>query len=407
MKKLRVGIWINENYNPEIGGGFSYYSQLINVIYNYSFKETEVIFISTKFSQTWNKMDKSYELKTPIFNTSSLSIFYRIANKITSKLRLKANNIYYNKEKNKNNDTIKKELYQVVDMLYYPIPIPDYFIENFPYIYTLWDIGHLSMFAFPEVAMNNVFESRKFHHDNIPQKALMVFAESEQGKKEIAKYLNLNEHRIKVIPIFPSEIISDNIVSKKPILVNSDSFFIHYPAQFWSHKNHYNLLLAFKIALETFPNLKLIFCGSDKGNKKYITDVIENLELMDSVTDLGFIEMEELKWLYENSQGLVMPTFLGPTNMPLLEAASLGCPVSCSDLEGHKEQLGLYANYFNPLKPNEIAQKICQMIQENQNGIQKTYNSIFNIDNALIQIDASFSEIKSIRFCWGESDEIF
>ena len=50
-----------------------------------------------------------------------------------------------------------------------------------------------------------------------------------------------------------------------------------------------------------------------------------------------------------------MPTLLGPTNMPLLEAACLDCPVICSDLEGHREMLGDYALYFNPYSPEDIS----------------------------------------------------
>jgi glycosyltransferase involved in cell wall biosynthesis len=280
-------------------------------------------------------------------------------------------------------------------------------IENFPYIYTLWDIGHLSMYAFPEVAMNKVYESRKKHHDVVPQKALMVFCESEIGKKEAVQYLNLNEDRIKIVPLFPSEIITDKIKVEKPVELSEDSFFIHYPAQFWSHKNHYNLLLAFNIVLSSFPSLKLIFSGSDKGNKEYILKLIEELKLTDSILDIGFVKIEELKYIYQHSQGLVMPSFLGPTNMPLLEAADLGCSVACSNLEGHKEQLGNYAYYFDPLNPKEIAQMIIAMIEDKQKGKQRVYNSSFNMSNALLQIDKAFSEIKNVRFCWGTNDKIF
>lgn len=405
MRKLRIGIWINEDYKPEMGGGFGYYSQLINAAYNYNFSDAEIKFIAKKFSSDWDKRDKSYEIQTLDFKPSILPLQYRIVNKIASKLRIQTKLIDYYKEKNINNELLKEELSSVIDVIYYPIPGCS--IENFPYIYTLWDLGHLSMYAFPEVAMNNVYESRKSHHDLFPQKALMVFCESESGKKQAIQYLDLNENRIKVIPIFPSEIISDKITAEKPVVLSEDSFFIHYPAQFWSHKNHYNLLLAFEIVLSKFPSLKLIFSGSDKGNKEYVLGLIQVLKLTNSVLDLGFIKTEELKWIYYHSQGLVMPTFLGPTNMPLLEAAELGCSVACSNLEGHKEQLGDFAYYFDPLSPKEIAQMIIIMIEEKQKGEGRIYTSNFNIMNALNKIDLAFSEIKNVRFCWGTKDKIY
>lgn len=405
MRKLRVGVWINEDYKPEMGGGFGYYSQIINAIYNYNFVDTEIVFISKNFSRDWDKDDKSYTIKTPDFKTRALPFQYKVINKIASVLRLQTKSIDHSKEKEAQGEILKKELSDVIDIIYYPIPGCS--IENFPYIYTLWDIGHLSMYAFPEVSMNNVFESRKRHHDLFPQKALIIFCESESGKKDAVKYLSLNENRIKVVPIFPSEIISEKIVALKPVSLSEELFFIHYPAQFWSHKNHYNLLLAFQVVLIKFPNLKLIFSGSDKGNKEYILQLIYELNLGQSVIDLGFVQTEELKWIYQHSQGLVMPTFLGPTNMPLLEAAELGCSVACSDLEGHNEQMGAYAYYFNPMNSNEMAQKIVEMVDDKQNGIRRVYDSNFNIKKALEKSDLAFSEIKNIRFCWGTNDKIF
>ena len=255
--------------------------------------------------------------------------------------------------------------------------------------------------------MNNVFEGRKYHHDHYPHKALMIFAESNAGKQNIIKYLQINAARIKVVPLFPSEIVNEDIVPKLPETLAPDLFFIHYPAQYWAHKNHFNLLIAFRILIEKFPAIKLILTGSDKGNKEYIKQLIAEYHLDSSVIDLGFVSNEELKWLYLHSRGLVMPTFLGPTNMPLLEAAELDCPVACSKLDGHVEQLGDYGYYFDPSNPEEIASTICTMINDTTNNIKRIYKNNFNINNAIESIDKAFSELKYIRFCWGTNDDIY
>lgn len=405
MRKLRIGVWINANYQPEAGGGFGYYSQIINAVDDYQFSNAEIIYVSRKFSENWSKKNKSYEIKTLEFKNPSRSLLQKFVRKIAKSFGFELQIIENSKQKKNNEQQLKAELAKVVDLIYYPIPGCS--VPNFPYIYTLWDVGHLSMYAFPEVSMNGVFESRKHHHEIFPQKALLVFCESEAGKIEAINYLSLNKDKIKVVPIFPSEIVSEKISLLKPSILNENSFFIHYPAQFWSHKNHYNLLLAFQIVVYQFPNLKLILSGSDKGNKNYILGLINELDLSNSVIDLGFIKNEELKWIYRYSQGLVMPTFLGPTNMPLLEAAELGCAVACSNLKGHQEQLGNYADYFDPKDSEQIAQTIIKMIKDNENKKQRVYVSNFNIKNALHQIDLAFSEAQNIRFCWGSNDKIF
>jgi glycosyltransferase involved in cell wall biosynthesis len=37
---------------------------------------------------------------------------------------------------------------------------------------------------------------------------------------------------------------------------------------------------------------------------------------------------------------MVMPTFIGPTNLPVIEAFSMGCPVICSNVAGYEQQVG-------------------------------------------------------------------
>jgi glycosyltransferase involved in cell wall biosynthesis len=203
-----------------------------------------------------------------------------------------------------------------------------------------------------------------------------------------------------VIPIFPSGVVSSECIAEKPAKMKTDDVFIHYPAQYWAHKNHYNLLHAMTSVVKKFPNIKLVLTGSDSGNKDYIVQTIAELRLEKNVVELGFISIPELRWLYENSQGLVMPTFFGPTNMPLLEAAELGCPVACTNLPGHIEELGEYGYYFSSTNPEEMADKIVQMIQDKKNGVVKKYDSKFNIDNALKALDRAFTELKPIRFAW-------
>lgn len=399
MKKLRVGVWVDENYSATMGGGFGYFIQILDELSVYNFKDAEIVFIAKKFSKDWSKKDKSYQIETPNFSLASLPLKFRIINKLALIFGIKLNSIHYSRQKNENNKKLIFELSQVIDLIYYPIPGCQ--IENFPFVYTLWDLGHLSTYSFPELSLDGVFEERYEHHILYPYKALMVFCESETGKKQAVQFLNLNSNNIKVIPLFSSEIINSKYSPERPPLVDEDAFFIHYPAQFWAHKNHYNLILAFKEVMILYPSLKLIFTGADKGNKAYIASLISELNLTNQIIDLGFIAIEELKWLYLHSQGLVMPTLLGPTNMPILEAAALGCPVACTDLTGHKEQLGDYGYYFDALQPSSISESILAMIENNKNDIKKQYNAKFTIENALIQIDKAFTELKNVRFCWG------
>jgi len=394
MRKLRVGVWLYKETDPQTGGLHSYYSRLVNAINKHTFNNAEIVFLTNHpQEEIFHPLYRiKWKKKQLLYLIASIIRIYKL-----KFLSARLANFVFSLENNHNLKLIN-ELINKVDIIYYSLPSCVYPI--FPYIYTIWDLGYISTYSFPEFTTDDVFLQRKAYYDNIAFKALMVFAESHSGKKDLIKYLRINESRVKVVPIFPSIVITDQVIPTKPKNLPNELFFVHYPAQFWAHKNHYNLLIALKEILNIYPNLKLVLTGSDKFNKSYILQTIQILKLNNNVFDLDFVTIEDLKWLYLNSQGLVMPTFLGPTNIPLLEAAELGCSVACSYLPGHIEQLGTYGYYFDPLNPRSIADQIIKMIEDKINGVIKSYESKFNIAEALIAIDKSFDEIRNVRLCW-------
>lgn len=56
-----------------------------------------------------------------------------------------------------------------------------------------------------------------------------------------------------------------------------------------------------------------------------------------------------------------MPTFFGPTNIPVLEAWAYGCPVQTSDIRGIREQAGNPAVLVDPRSVEAIADGIYQL----------------------------------------------
>jgi glycosyltransferase involved in cell wall biosynthesis len=301
------------------------------------------------------------------------------------------------------NRKIEKILIQYeIDILYYIIPTVN--TLNFPFIITHWDLGHKSMFAFPEVAMNNSYRFREDYHTSILQKAFAIFVESQTGKNELINFERINPDRIFVVPMFPGDIVklqlSNDIqeeILKKFSLSKYRYFF--YPAQFWSHKNHYNLIEAFRTCVSSDPTFKLVLTGSDKGNLSYITDLIRSKELSNNVIITGFVSNNELYCFYKNAKAMVMPTLLGPTNMPLLEAYEIGCPVLCSNLIGHVELLGNDGIYFDPLNNAEIAEKLKTAMFTN--FPKKEGGGRFISDNAVRAINENLSSMIPLRKTFG------
>jgi glycosyltransferase involved in cell wall biosynthesis len=108
--------------------------------------------------------------------------------------------------------------------------------------------------------------------------------------------------------------------------------FAFYPAHFWSHKNHSILLYSIQNLLE--QNIKprqLVLTGLDRGSKPFIDKLVRELDIQDYVKYIGFVSRNELEELYKKAAVTVMPSLLGPTNLPPLESLSHGCPVVVSE----------------------------------------------------------------------------
>jgi glycosyltransferase involved in cell wall biosynthesis len=63
---------------------------------------------------------------------------------------------------------------------------------------------------------------------------------------------------------------------------------------------------------------------------------------------LGYVAEEDISGLYAAAQALIMPTFFGPTDIPVLEAWALGGPVLSADVRGIRGQAGDAAVLVNP-----------------------------------------------------------
>lgn len=404
MYKLKVGIPISFDYDPLAGGSYSYVNQLVKAIDGYEFNSNiEIVFLN--FENKNIKTQKPLITFHPFERYTTKDLIRKTSIQILNKLPF---NLFRNllkqqeaKHSDVRNKKIKKALNEnQIKVLFYLNP--DGNTYNFPFLTIHWDIGHLSTFMFPEFLED--FETRDNYYKNVLPKALMVITETQFGKEELIKYTNINTDRIAVMPIFPGEVIHENVPSEvqlktlKDANIESKQFFL-YPAQFWAHKNHTLLIDAFEHVLKKHPNLKLIFTGSDKGNLAYVKSYIHHKNLSDHIQLLGFVNNSQLFTYYKNAIALVMPTYLGPSNMPPLEAAFLNCPILISDIKGHRELLGEYPRYFEPSDMNALVQ---EMLGELEEKTSRTFQNSdnFNINKAIQSLEQILAKTLTIRKNW-------
>jgi Glycosyl transferases group 1 len=183
--------------------------------------------------------------------------------------------------------------------------------------------------------------------------------------------------------------------------------FLFYPAQFWPHKNHINLLFGLdELRRKHDLHPKLVLTGSDRGNRTHVHNLVSELHLTEQVFDLGFVSRENLTSLYATARAMVYPSFFGPDNLPPLEAFASACPVVAADVPGAREQLGQGALYFNPCDPRHMAAKIAEVLL-NEGCRQQLIDEAMKIvrqrtPRAYISaICEVLDEFEPIRRCWG------
>ncbi len=252
----------------------------------------------------------------------------------------------------------KKLIHMGCDLVYFLTPsnLP-LALQKLNYINTAWDFCHRETPEFPEVRNFNIFSIREKIYKTILGGALFTLTDSHKSSKAASNYYGVDQSRFVDMPFGASPLLegaghlTDCEVLEKYTLKQGYFF---YPAQFWAHKNHIRILQAL-IILRNKYNWRpvVVFSGRDYGNLGHIKKFIKNYDLVDQVKVLGFVPHEDLKGLYQNSVGVVMPTYFGPTNLPPLEAWNLGVPLIYS-AEFYDQAKGA-AILVNPDDANELS----------------------------------------------------
>ena len=413
---MKIGVFFLSE--PSSGGAYQYQTTFLEILKK---RKDDDFVIITSNKQIINRYRNDFQiLDLPIFSRLLKlleSIFFfprRIRNNKkdprTDKIMVGNQKIYHIKKFGR----IEKVYYLLYYLLYplllingikliiFPGPSAISFNLNIPYVFTVYDLQHRVHPEFPEVSINGEFERREYLYLNALPKALAIIADSEIGKEDIVNFYHINIDKIFVFQLLPPTYLNNKIALNELNNVKSKynlpDTYIFYPANFWPHKNHQLIIKA--IAMLKGKNILIhaVFVGSkmDKwGGFKKAMDLARDLNVINQVHYLGYVENEEMSALYKLAIGLVMPTFFGPSNIPYLEAFYLDCPVITSNMRGIREQVKDAAILVDPKSPEELAKAIVKLLNDKElrnrlikNGHKVldswTYNDFSNELNRLL-----------------------
>ena len=244
-----------------------------------------------------------------------------------------------------------------------------------PYVVAIHDIQHRLHPEFPEVSADGEWERREARLVPLIAGATLVLVDSEVGREDILAHYGatgIAPEAVRVLPFLPAHylrpVLPDGIAAARGMFHLPERY-LFYPAQFWPHKNHERVVEALGMLAAEGLRLPVVFVGSASGDLrvqtlKRVVDAAERAGVADLVHYLGYLPDLMMAALYGGALALVMPTFFGPTNIPVVEAFELGCPVITSDIRGIREHVGDAALLVDPASAASIAEAIRRVATE-------------------------------------------
>jgi glycosyltransferase involved in cell wall biosynthesis len=224
-------------------------------------------------------------------------------------------------------DFSKKMFLMGIDYVYFASPNKFALDVTLPKIITtVWDLGHRELPTMPETGGNGRWFLREIYYRRTIRMSTYVVTDSEKTIANLERFYGSSSESMVSIGLLP---VNHDGGMEPPIF--GYSYFL-YPAQRWRHKNHSTIIRALKLVIEEQSHLKLVLTGTDKGEGRRTNNLVKRLGLSKAVVDLGFVEEKELVNLEKYAVALLMPSLLGPTNIPPLDALNLGTPVIISDV---------------------------------------------------------------------------
>ena len=209
---------------------------------------------------------------------------------------------------------------------------------------------------------------RKIHYYKFKyaaKNADLVIAISEQTKKDIVTYLNINPDKIKVIyqgcaPIFKEEIPIEylELTRSKYQLPNQ---FILNVGTIETRKNVLSVIKAIK-EIET----QLVIIGKKTVYFKEVKNYIAENNLQNKVVFLENVELKELASIYRMASVFIYPSVFEGFGIPIIEALYSKTPVITSKGGCFSEAGGENTVYIDPLNTEEIKGELEEILANSE-----------------------------------------
>ena len=211
-----------------------------------------------------------------------------------------------------------------------------------PYVLTIYDL----------INEKKRHSEKKFKKNELIKKASHIICISNETKKNLIKFYNINKKNISVIYLGTEKNI--------PLIVKKKDYILFVGSRF-GYKNFLNFIKAYSKSEYLVKNYKVLCFGSENFDSNEI-QLFNKLKIQNNIIfKTGNDKI--LERIYRNASLFLSTSKQEGFGLTPLEAMRCGCPTLCSNIPVFKEILGNSCEYTNPYKINDIKSKMEKILK--------------------------------------------
>lgn len=168
-----------------------------------------------------------------------------------------------------------------------------------------------------------------------------------------------NQVAISVLPFIPKAVDT----SFDPTGVSSSQYDFVYIASGEAHKNHDNLLLAWRLLAEAGLTPSLALTVDALSHPMLASEIAKQRDHHGlNIVNLGKVASADIPALYKSSSALIFPSKVESFGLPLIEATQMGLPVLASELDYVRDVIEPVET-FDPESPVSMARAVRRFLK--------------------------------------------
>lgn len=251
------------------------------------------------------------------------------------------------------------------DVYFCPLLVLEPLVVEKPSAVMMPDLQHE---FFPEFFPPEILAWRKQTYEPSARNADVVFTLSHHAKQTIVEQYGVSPEKITVIHLDADAVFRQPaLAAPSPALqqLGLPQKYFYFPANYWPHKNHDNLVRALaELKRQGLSDIHLVCTGAADTGAARVKQLAAELGVTSQLHLLGYVPQSLVPEIYRNAVGLAFVTQFEGFGIPLLEAFWSGVPALTSDRGSCREVAGEAALVADPAQPADIAAKMRQLVED-------------------------------------------